>query len=117
RPRTARCGCTWTARPPRSLPARPPARAGTAPPARPAAPSARARPAPRSCAMRPEPATRSCGDGLPVAVLGLAPLDDLYKLSQLALDPRQLARHDRHVDENEREEHQIRRGDVLARLV
>src|SRR3954447_13185238 len=50
-------------------------------------------------------------------MLDLALLDDVRQLLHLTRDTGQLRRHDRHVDQHEREEDQVGGGDVLAGLV
>ena len=47
----------------------------------------------------------------------IAELAELAELREVALDPHELGRHDRDVDQHQREEDEIRGGDVLARLV
>src|SRR5829696_4749413 len=51
----------------------------------------------------------------PVSVIDrrvLPPLRELRQLHQLALDARQLRRHDRHVHEDQRQEDEVGSGDV-----
>src|SRR5262249_57712242 len=63
-----------------------------------------------SCARSRAPAARS-------SLLTVPLLGDPGELADLALDPRQLAGHDRDIDEDQGEEDEVGAGDVLAGFI
>ena len=74
-------------------------------------------PAARSCATCRARAARSSRHRLALGSsrLRVAALGELRQLADLALDARQLRRHDRHVDQDQRQEDEVGGRDVRAR--
>src|SRR5262249_22713665 len=73
----------------------------------------------RSCGRRRAPTARTSGSDLLARWLVHLPalLREPRQLPQLALDPLQFRRHDRHVDDDQDQEDDVGAGDVLAGLV